>query len=90
MCRTPIVNTLRRSHSAIGADLEARQPANPITLCNGHGSDLATITGQTLTAVHPRPCRTSFLTAARHLYRMAVPSRPDIAWFDAFSVKAML
>jgi hypothetical protein len=33
-----------------GADLAARQPANPITLCDGHGSDFVTVAGQILMA----------------------------------------
>jgi hypothetical protein len=37
-----------------GADLAARRPANPITLCDGHGSDFVTVAGQILIlmAVH--------------------------------------
>jgi hypothetical protein len=44
-----------RAESAIGADLAARRPSNPITLCDGHGSDFVTVTGQILMAVHTAP-----------------------------------
>jgi hypothetical protein len=41
------------NHSCrIGADLAARRPANPITLCDGHGSEFVTVAGQILMAVH--------------------------------------
>jgi hypothetical protein len=43
----------RRSYSAIGADLAARRPANPITLCDGYGSDFVTVAGQILHSVDP-------------------------------------
>ena len=42
------------SYSAFGAEPAARRPANPITLCDGHGVDFATVTGQILMAVHTR------------------------------------
>ncbi|HEY2266563.1 MAG TPA: hypothetical protein VGI96_28365 [Streptosporangiaceae bacterium] len=43
-----------RTDSAIGADLAARRPANPITLCDSHDSDFVTVAGQILIlmAVH--------------------------------------
>jgi hypothetical protein len=41
-----------RAESAFGADLAARPPANPITVCDGHEVNFVTATGQILMAVH--------------------------------------
>jgi hypothetical protein len=43
---------IRRPESAFGADLAARRPANPITLCDDHGIDFVTVAGHIPMAVH--------------------------------------
>ena len=45
----------QRAESAIGADFVARRPANPITLCDGHGADFMTGAGQILWPSARRP-----------------------------------
>ena len=40
---------------SIGADFVARRPANPITLCDGHGAGFMTVAGQILMAVRTAP-----------------------------------
>jgi hypothetical protein len=42
------------SRFGVRRGLAARRPANPITLCDGHGVDFVTVTGQILMAVHTR------------------------------------
>jgi hypothetical protein len=44
-----------RQPEIIGADFAARRPANPITLCDGHGADFMTVAGQILMAGHTAP-----------------------------------
>ena len=44
-----------RAELSIRSRLAAQRPAKPLTLCDGHGADFVTVTGQILMAAHMGP-----------------------------------